>query len=85
MEVYQWILRKNGFTVQDRCYFVYCRVNKDNGFAQGKLSFDIKVQPYDANADWVDGKIVEAKRILDGDLPESSAECSYCKYVRDTK
>ncbi len=85
MEVYQWILRKNGYKVQDRSYFVYCRVNKDNGFAQGNLSFDIKVQPYDGNADWVDSKIIEAKKVLDGPVPASSEECSYCSYVQKVK
>jgi len=84
MEIFQWILRKNGFKVLDRGYFVYCRVNKDNGFIGGNLSFDIKVQPYDGNSDWVDNKVREARTILDGKMPECSAECSYCKYVRDT-
>lgn len=84
MEIYQWILRKNGFKVQDRGYFVYCRVNKDNGFTDGKLSFDIKVQPYDGNSDWVENKVREARTILDGKMPECSVECTYCKYVNST-
>ncbi len=85
MEIYQWILRKNGFTVQNRGYFVYCRVNKDNGFANGNLGFGIKVQPYDGDSSWVDAKIIEAKKVLDGDMPESSEECSYCKYIKSVQ
>lgn len=84
MEIYQWLLRQNGFTVLKRGYFVYCRVNKDNGFAKGKLSFDIKVQPYDGDDSWVEGKILEARKILDGKIPDSSEECSYCSYVNKT-
>jgi len=84
MEIYQWILRQNGFKVQNRGYFVYCRVNKDNGFADGKLSFDIKVQPYDGDDNWVENKIFEAKKILDGDIPDSFPECAYCKYTTNT-
>ncbi len=84
MEVYQWLLRKNGFKVLDRGYFVYCRVNKDNGFGKGKLSFDIKVQPYDGDDSWVEKKIKEARKILNADMPESAVECSYCKYNQDT-
>lgn len=80
MEIYQWLLRKNGFKVLDRGYFVYCRVNKDSGFGEGKLSFGIKVQPYDGNAAWVDGKIIEARKILDGPIPEQSEDCQYCNY-----
>ena len=81
MEIYQWILRQNGFKVLNHGYFVYCRVNKDNGFAKGNLSFDIKVQPYDGDDSWVEDKIYEAKKILDGKIPEYSKTCTYCKYV----
>ncbi len=84
MEIYQWLLRKNGFKVLNRGYFVYCRVNKDNGFNKGNLSFDIKVQPYDGDDSWVEDKILEAKKILDGKCPEPSENCDYCKYTKDT-
>lgn len=84
MEIYQWLLRQNGFKVLKRGYFVYCRVNKDNGFAKGKLSFDIKVQPYDGDDSWVEDKILEARKILDGKIPDSSEECVYCSYVNKT-
>lgn len=80
MEIYQWLLRKNGFKVLDRGYFVYCRVNKENGFAKGQLDFNIKVQPYDGDDSWVEGKVAEAKKVLDGPIPKSSADCSHCKY-----
>jgi CRISPR/Cas system-associated exonuclease Cas4 (RecB family) len=84
MEVYQWIFRQNGFQVLNRGYFVYCRVNKDNGFAKGKLSFDIKVQPYDGNSDWVESKLQEAKKILENKEPERPETCKYCKYVKES-
>lgn len=84
MEIYQWILRKNGFKVLNRGYFVYCRVNKNNGFAHGNLSFDIKVQAYDGDDSWVEDKILEAKKILGGKIPKPSKDCSYCAYVRNS-
>ena len=80
MEIYQWLLRKNGFKVLDRGYFVYCRVNKEGGFAKGQLDFNIKVQPYDGDDSWVEGKVYEAKKILDGPIPKSSVTCNHCKY-----
>ncbi len=85
MEIYQWILRQNGFKVQDRGYFVYCRVNKDNGFAKGNLSFDIKIQPYDGDSSWVEDKVLEAKKILDGEVPTPATNCGYCLYTNKTK
>lgn len=85
MEIYQWLLRKNGFKVLDRGYFVYCRVNKEGGFAKGQLDFNIKVQPYDGDDSWVEGKVDEAKKILDGPIPKSSVNCNHCKYRNATE
>jgi len=85
MEIYQWLLRQNGFKVLSRGYFVYCRVNKDEGFDNGKLSFNIKVQPYDGDASWVEDKIIEAKKILDGPIPQASPTCVYCRYKDNSK
>ncbi|MBI2314769.1 PD-(D/E)XK nuclease family protein [Candidatus Daviesbacteria bacterium] len=85
MEIYQWILRQMGFKVLNIGYFVYCRVNKDNGFAKGNLSFDIKVQPYDGDDGWVEDKIYEAKKILSKrSAPKCSDGCIYCKYTKVT-
>lgn len=84
MEIYQWLLRQNKFKVLNRGYFVYCRVNKDDGFAKGNLKFDIKVQPYDGDDSWVEDKIFEAKKILEGNKPESSSNCTYCNYTEIT-
>ena len=60
------------------------QIIKQNGFAKGNLSFDIKVQPYDGDDSWVEGKILEAKKILDGKIPGSSEDCGYCTYVRNS-
>ena len=46
MEVYQWLLRGNGFTVSDTGYFVYVNGRKDKEAFDGKLEFSIKVIPY---------------------------------------
>ena len=85
MEVYQWLLRQNGFKVLPRGYFVYCRVNKEDGFNNGKLSFNIKVQPYDGDDSWVEDKIFEAKKVLSGSIPQASPNCIYCRYKDNSK
>ena len=85
VEIYQWLLRKNRFKVLSRAYFVYARVNKNHGFAGGKLSFEIKVHPYDGDDSWVDGKIKEAKKVLAEPIPKSSPNCEYCNYRTDTE
>lgn len=80
MEIYQWLLRHNGFIVKNRGYFVYARVDKEKGFAGGDLHFTMDVQPYDGNDVWVEERIMEAKKCLSEPMPIADAECGYCKY-----
>lgn len=80
MEVYQWLMRKNGFKVSDTGYFVYCNGRTDLEAFDAKLEFDIKVIPYKGDDSWVDGALVSAKKCLDGKLPRPANDCDYCNY-----
>lgn len=80
MEIYQWLFRRNGFKVSETGYFVYCNGITDKEAFDAKLEFDIKVIPYKGDDSWVDGKIHEIKKCLDGDLPDSDPECDFCAY-----
>ncbi|MBI5742467.1 MAG: PD-(D/E)XK nuclease family protein [Candidatus Niyogibacteria bacterium] len=84
METYQWLLRQNGFQVNDVGYFVYCNGRKDRAAFDGKLEFDVKVIPYNGDATWVEGTLVAAQKCLtSAKLPMAGGECDYCAY-RDT-
>lgn len=81
MEVYQWLLRKNGYTVSNTGYFVYCNGKTDMKAFDGKLEFDISLIAYEGNDDWIDQTIVNIKNCLDSDsLPERGEDCDYCAY-----
>jgi hypothetical protein len=80
MEIYQWLMRANGFPVSNTGYFVYCNGRRDKPAFEGKLEFDIKLIPYTGNDGWVEGKLVAAKQCLDGDLPDYTPTCDYCEY-----
>jgi len=81
MEIYQWLFRKNGFTVSDTGYFVYCNGNTDKKAFDGKLEFDIKIIPYVGNTDWVEQTVLDAIECLKGNtLPDPGDDCAYCKY-----
>ncbi len=80
MEVYQWLFRKNGYKVSDTGYFVYCNGNADKEAFDARLEFDIKIIPYTGDDSWVDKKINEMKKCLDGDMPDPNPECDYCNY-----
>jgi len=81
MEVYQWLLRKNGFTVSNTGYFVYCNGDADKEAFDGKLEFDIKLIPYTGDDTWIAQTITDLYRCLCSDIiPGASADCDYCNY-----
>lgn len=81
LEIYQWLLRQNGFPVSDTAYWVYANGDKDKEAFDAKLEFELTLVPYEGNADWVEGTIQDIKKCLDSDeLPLNAEDCDYCKY-----
>lgn len=81
IEVYQWLLRKNGFEVSDIGYFVYVNGDTDKEAFDKKLEFDVKVIPYEGDDGWVEDVLMKAHGVLAGDrIPEASPDCDYCAY-----
>ncbi|NMC64216.1 MAG: PD-(D/E)XK nuclease family protein [SAR324 cluster bacterium] len=64
MEIYQWLLRQNGFTVSSTGYFVYCNGQTDRKAFDGKLEFDITLIPYVGDDSWVENTVTEAHKCL---------------------
>lgn len=82
MEIYQWLLRKNGLTVSNTGYFVYCNGKTDRKAFDGKLEFDIDLLPYTGNDSWIEGTLEKIKKCLDGKMPKPDPECDYCNYLK---
>lgn len=81
VEVYQWLLRQNGFTVSNTAYFVYANASKANKAFDAKLEFEITLVPYTGSDAWVEETIQEIKATLESEeLPASSSDCDYCRY-----
>lgn len=86
MEVYQWLLRQNGYKVSDTGYFVYCNGIKDAKAFDQKLEFRVNLISYKGNDSWVEKTIAEIKKCLDGNqVPESGSNCEYCNYAEERK
>ena len=84
MEVYQWLFRRNGFSVSDTGYFVYCNGKRDREAFDGKLEFDVKLIPYTGSDKWIEKTLIDMKRCLDSDdIPKASPNCEYCKYINE--
>jgi len=81
MEVYQWLLRQNGFKVSKTGYFVYCNGKTDRKAFDGKLEFDVDLIPYDGDDKWVEKALVDLKACLLLPKPPKPAKvCDYCDY-----
>lgn len=87
LEVYQWLLRQNGFKVNDTGYFVYTNGRMDLDAFDGKLEFKTKVIPYKGNDAWVEPTLIKMKQCLEGDMPPigvaaMGGDCDFCTYAR---
>lgn len=81
MEVYQWLLRQNGYPVSNLGYFVYCNGKTDKEAFDAKLEFDITLIPYEGDDGWVGDTISEIKRTLDqSQIPAANPACDFCAY-----
>ena len=80
MEIYQWLLRRNGFPVSNVGYFVYANGRKDRKAFDGRLEFDVQIISYEGNDKWVEGAIQNAKTCLVGELVGAGSNCEYCAY-----
>jgi CRISPR/Cas system-associated exonuclease Cas4 (RecB family) len=87
MEVYQWLLRQNGFKVSDTGYFVYTNGRLDLDGFNDRIEFRTKVIPHKGNDSWVEKTIIKMKQTMDGEMPDvgknfMSNPCEYCAYAR---
>ena len=86
MEVYQWLLRQNGYKVSDTGYFVYCNGIADAEAFDQKLEFRVSLIPYQGNDDWIEKTIFDIHKCLNSDeIPEASLDCDYCSYIDSVK
>ena len=86
MEIYQWLLRQNGFKVSDTGYFVYCNGITDKEAFDAKLEFEVTLIAYDGNDDWVEKAILDADKCLKSKkIPKTGEECDYCDYREGVK
>ena len=81
MEVYQWLLRNNGFKVSSTGYFVYCNGIKSAPKFDQRLDFQISVIPYKGDDKWIEPKLHEIHALLAAnELPASDPMCKLCTY-----
>ena len=84
IEIYQWLLRKNGLNVSDSSFFVYCNGRKDVDVFDNKVEFNIHMIEHVGDDSWVEPTIYKAIELLeDSNLPENAIDCEYCGYIKN--
>jgi hypothetical protein len=87
VEVYQWLLRKNGLKVSDTAYFVYTNGRLDLDGFNDRVEFRTKVIPYKGSDAWIEPTLMAMKACMDGEMPEvgdsiMGGPCEFCTYAR---
>ena len=87
MEVYQWLLRRNGFSVHPTGYFVSTNGRMDLDGFNNRVEFKTKLIPYTGDDSWVEPTLLKMKECMEGDMPEMGVSimggpCEFCAYAR---
>lgn len=81
VEVYQWLLRGQGFEVSDAAFFVYANCDTSENIFGGKLKFNLSIVTHYGSDAWVDDALVSIKScLMEDELPAASSECAWCNY-----
>ena len=82
VEVYQWLLRENGFEVSNTAYFVYTNGIKGDGHFNDRLNFTTKLIPYEGNDAWIEPVLLEINELLRSQVPPvATKDCKLCEYL----
>lgn len=87
LEVYQWLLRQNGFNVNDTGYFVYANAVFDGDTFNDTLTFTTKLIAHTGSDAWIEPTLAHIKEVLEGTIPPvgdsiMGGECEFCSYAR---
>ena len=81
LDVYQWLLRQNGFDVSPTAYWLYCTGIPDAPAFNKRVEFRTALIPYEGDTGWIEPVLLELKAALDAEeLPASSESCEICSY-----
>ena len=84
LEIYQWLLRQNGFKVSPTAYWVYANGDAAADQFDQTLRFRMTVISYDGSDDWVEPHIMAARDCLMNEAPPAPAtKCPHCSFAAE--
>lgn len=87
LEVYQWLLRQNGFKVSNTGVFIYTNGRLDLDGFNDHLEFRTKLIEYTGDDGWIEPILKDIKQCLEGEIPPvgvaaMGGPCDYCEYAK---
>src|SRR3989338_4875756 len=83
MDIYNFLLRKNGYETEDYTYLLFYHPNKVH--ENGNVDFHkdlIKIKVNIKNAEKI---LKDAVEVLEGEMPKAGEECGFCKWKEKVK
>ena len=91
MDLYVWILRRKGFSVDGIGYFLYCNADrfrtpyfllKD----KAEMRFDVALMEYPVDVSWIEPALLEIRALLDKDeQPSHHYRCEFGRLFESVK
>ena len=82
MDIYNWLLRKNGYETEDYSLLLFYYPDKVN--ENGDVLFRHKLVRIETSIDNAESLFQRAIQTLQGEMPESSGHCNFCKWAKDS-
>ncbi len=86
VEVYQWLLQKNGFKVSKTAYFVYANALTKADALNHQLAFSLTLLEHQGDTTWIEAILEEILQTLEADeAPPASSDCEWCLYRKNAQ
>jgi hypothetical protein len=79
MDIYNFLLRKNGYETEDYAYLLFYHPNKVN--SNGDVVFNKDLVKMNISVRNAESIFKNALKVLKGDMPKPTEECEYCGWV----
>lgn len=81
MDIYNFLIRKNGYETEDYAYLLFYHPNKINENGEFKFKTDLVKRPI--NVSNAKALFNRALKVLDNEIPNPTEECGYCRWVKN--
>ncbi len=79
LDIYNFLLRKNGYETEDYAYLLFYHPDKVN--ENGNIFFHTDLVRMDISVKNAERIFNEAVKVLEGNMPEPSDNCQFCEWV----